>query len=63
MMDFNDYPEYLTLAQVREILQISKNLALHLIHSGELVATRVAYKNWRVRKSDLIQYMENNQNC
>ena len=53
----HDYPEILTLKQCQEILQIGKNLMLFLVHNEEIPAFRVGTK-WRVRKSDLKQYIE-----
>ena len=53
------YPEILTLKQCQEILQIGKNLMLFLVHNEEIPAFRVG-KQWRVRKSDLQRYIEEN---
>ena len=52
-----EYPDILTLKQCREILQIGKNLMLFLIHNEEIPAFRVG-KQWRVRNSDLQQFIE-----
>ena len=53
------YPEILTLKQCQDILQIGKNLMLYLVHNEEIPAFRVG-KQWRVRKSDLQRYIEEN---
>ena len=52
-----DYPEILTLKQCQKILQIGKNLMLYLVHNEEIPAFRVG-KQWRIKKSDLEQYIE-----
>ena len=51
------YPEILTLKQCQKMLQIGKNLMLFLIHNEEIPAFRVG-KQWRIRRSDLEQFME-----
>ena len=53
------YPEILTLKQCQEILQIGKNLMLFMVHNEEIPAFRVG-KQWRIRKSDLNQFIEEN---
>ena len=57
-----EYPEILTLKQAREILQIGKNLMLYLAHNEEINAFRVG-KQWRIRRTDLLEYIENHETC
>ena len=52
-----EYPLILTVKQCQEILQIGKNLMLYLIHNEEIPAFRVG-KQWRIRREDLEQFME-----
>ena len=54
-----EYPMILTVKQCMEILQIGKNLMLYLIHNEEIPAFRVG-KQWRIRREDLEQFMEEN---
>ena len=53
-----EYPRILTIKQCQEILQVGKNLMLHLVHNEEIPAFRVG-KQWRIKRSDLEQYIEN----
>lgn len=52
-----NYPPVLTFSQVREILHIGKNLLLYYLQSGEIPAFHVG-RLWRIRKQDLIDFME-----
>ena len=52
-----EYPTILTIKQCQEILQIGKNLMLHLVHNEEIPAFRVG-KQWRIRKADLERFMD-----
>ena len=61
-MAYNDSDVYLTIAEARQLLKVGKNLMLYLIHNDEVPASRVGTKQWRIRKSDLIEYMENRKN-
>lgn len=54
----NEYPYILTFKQVQEILHIGRNLLLDLLHAGEIPGFMVGNR-WRVRKSDLIDFIEN----
>ena len=52
-----EYPRILTIKQCQEILQVGKNLMLHLVHNEEIPAFRVG-KQWRIRREDLERFME-----
>ncbi len=58
---FEDLGDILTLPEIEFLLGIGKNTALRLIHSGELAAFRVG-KQWRIRKSDLIEFTKKRKN-
>ena len=58
-MKYVEHDEYLTVLEAQNLLKISKSLMLHLIHNEDVPASRVGTKQWRIRKSDLIEYMEN----
>lgn len=54
----DEYPDVLNTDEVISILSISRNLLYQLINSGELPAMRVGSKIWRIRKDNLIQYLQ-----
>ncbi|WP_182111713.1 MULTISPECIES: helix-turn-helix domain-containing protein [unclassified Actinotalea] len=52
-------PRFLTLADVREILNISAPQAYSLVKSGELPAIQIGGRGvWRVEASELEAYIE-----
>ncbi|MDD3172859.1 MAG: helix-turn-helix domain-containing protein [Herbinix sp.] len=53
-----EYPDVLTINETMEILGISRNLLYDLIHSGTLPAFRIGIKIWRIKKLDLISFLE-----
>lgn len=53
-----EYPEVLTINETMEILGISRNLLYQLIHSGVLPAFRLGSKIWRIKKVDLLKFLE-----
>lgn len=48
------YPDILTVKEVREILFIGKNKAYRLLESGEIKGFKVG-RDWRVRKEELLK--------
>lgn len=48
------YPDILTVKEVREILFIGKNKAYQLLESGEIKGFKVG-RDWRVRKEELLK--------
>ena len=52
-----NYPYLLDFKQVQEILRIGRNQLLFRLQSGEIPAFKVGRK-WRVRKNELLRYME-----
>lgn len=60
---FEEYPDVLTVNETIEILGISRNLLYDLIHSGTLPAFRLGTKIWRIKKPDLIGFLEKREFC
>lgn len=54
--------EILTFKQAQELLKVSKNVLLYLIHNEEISAFRVG-KQWRITLADLMQYIDNHKSC
>ncbi|MEA5039026.1 MAG: helix-turn-helix domain-containing protein [Clostridiaceae bacterium] len=52
-----DYPDIMTVHEVMEALGLSKNTLYALIHSKIIPAFRIGPKMWRVKKVDLIEYL------
>lgn len=51
-----NYPDVLTLRDVREILKVGQNVGLRLLSDGTIKSFKVANK-YRVLKSDLIEFI------
>jgi len=51
-----------TVAQVAEYLQISEKTVRRLIANGELTASKVGGRLWRIKKADIEQYLNANTN-
>lgn len=55
---FENYGDVLTVKQLCQILQISRNTAYNLIVSGVLAYRRIG-GHYRILKSSVIQYLSN----
>lgn len=53
---FKTYPEIMTPKECMEALGIGKNTMYRLLKSGELPATRVGGKIWRISRKNLSEY-------
>lgn len=53
---FEDYPDILTIQELREILYIGRNRAYALLESGALRGIKVG-RSWRVSKDELLRYV------
>lgn len=53
----SDNETFLTVAEVAEIMRVSKMTVYRLVHSGELAAVRVG-RSFRVRESAVSEYLE-----
>ncbi len=56
-----DYPDILTPKEVMEILGISKNTLYQLINNGDIPATRLGCKLWRIQKQALLGFLDNSK--
>lgn len=54
----DNIPDTLTLAEIQEVLQIGKNTALRLVHTGILPGHRVGGK-WLFFKEDAETFIQN----
>lgn len=54
--------EIFTIAQTAEYLQVSEKTVRRLIKYGDIVASKVGERNWRIRKKDILDYLSNNSN-
>ena len=54
--------DLLTVSQVAEYLQISEKTVRRLIANGEIKASKVGGRSWRIKKSDIEQYLNANTN-
>lgn len=52
-----NYPDIMTVREAMEALGISKNTIYELIHSNTIHAFRLGFKVWRIKKIDLIKYL------
>ena len=58
---FKGFPDIISTAQLQQMLQISENTALKLIHSGKLITVQVGHAH-KILKSSVLDYFlkENN---
>lgn len=56
---FDNYPEYLSVAQVCDILSVEKHSVYRLINNGRISAIRSGEKLWRIPKNSLALYVLN----
>ena len=59
MIMFDTYDDLMTVAEVCVILRISASRVYRLLNTGELNGFHCS-RAWRIRKSDLIRYVESN---
>ena len=50
--------ELLTIEQLCQILQIGKNTAYKLLHTGEIKGFRVG-RSWKIPRDSVIEYVSN----
>ena len=53
---FADYPDIVTVAQLQEMLHISRQLAYALINSGQIPALKVG-NSFRIPKIKIIEFI------
>ena len=54
--------ELYTVAEAADYLKLSTKTILRLIANKELIASKVSGRSWRIRKSDVDDYLRNNTN-
>ena len=54
---FEDYPDVVTLNQLKEMLQIGKSLAYKLLKNKEIESFKCG-TSYRILKSKIIEYLE-----
>ena len=55
MSNLNDYPDYLTVEEAREILHLSKNSIYEAIKRGDIPSVRLGPRLTRISKAKLIE--------
>lgn len=55
---FEHEPDLLTRKEAQDLLRVGKNTILNLIYDGYLPASVIA-NSYRIKKKDLIHYIEN----
>ncbi len=58
--NYSKIPDILTRKEAQSILKIGKGTMFRLIHNGELPAIRLGNNRFKIKKEDLITYIENN---
>lgn len=53
---FNEYPNIVTVAQLQDMLNIGRNTAYNLLHSGEIKSIRIG-KIHKIPKLNVINYL------
>ena len=53
---FEEYPDIVTVKQLREMLSIGHNQALDLVHSGEIKSFRIG-RMIKIPKNSVIDYI------
>ena len=56
-MTLNDYPDYLTVEEVRQVLNLSKNSAYEAIKRGDIPSVKLGPRLTRVSKAALVEMM------
>jgi len=51
-----------TISQVAKYLQISEKTVRRLIANGELIASKVGGRSWRIKETEIEQYLNANTN-
>ena len=59
---FKNYPDMLSPRECMEALGIGKNTMYRLLNTGEIKATRVGGKMWRISRKALSEYAKNHTN-
>lgn len=57
---YADYPDVLSVNDVAALLQIGRNSAYKLVHSGKICSVRIG-KTHKISKKSLVDFMEGKQ--
>lgn len=57
------HTDLLTVSQAAKYLQLSEKTVRRLIKNGDLQASRIGTRTWRIRASDIDKYIESSLNC
>ncbi len=57
--NYSNLPDILTRKEAQSILKIGKGTIFKLIHNGELPAVRLGNNRFKIKKDDLVTYIEN----
>ena len=54
----DDYPDIMTVREAMEALGVSRSTMYLLIENRKIPAFRLGIKLWRIRKDDLLKYLD-----
>lgn len=54
--------ELYTVAEAADYLKLSTKTILRLIADGKITASKVSDRSWRIKNTDIEEYLENNTN-
>lgn len=54
--------EIFTVAQTAQYLQVCEKTVRRLIQSRKITASKIGSRTWRIKKSDIDNYLTNNTN-
>lgn len=60
-MGEKEYPEIMTIEQTAEYLQLGIKTIRRMIEDGDIKASKIR-NTWRIRKSDIDEYLNQNLN-
>ena len=55
--------DLLTVSQTAKYLQLSEKTIRRLIHDNRLPASKIGNRIWRIKVSDIDEYIKVNSNC
>lgn len=54
--------ELYTVAEAADYLKLSTKTILRLIANGKITASKVSDRSWRIKSTDIEEYLKNNSN-
>lgn len=55
----SEYPDIMTIREAMDVLGISRNTIYEYVRNGTIHAFKLGSKIWRIKKSDLIMFLNN----